>query len=258
MDQIIQPILCCIGHTVAGNAAHFALHRALASSGLDGCVISSDVSPQDFATAMAGIKVMRFSGLAVLPPHRSDCIRFLDDVGALALATQRVHVVRRIGERWHGEDLSLHAASEVLNHQMRGESATIGVHCHPELFSTVQSHWSSISTRHPSLQWLDPSTDWSESSSDRLLDGLILLGELPSKFPPKELRAVFKKDAFCVVADDSDSTTPYQDWADSMGLRLVPTVEYSAALHMHIFRYWMGKSLPISLFRDALDEYYAW
>ncbi len=68
VDQIIQPILCCIGHTVAGNAAHFALHKALASSGLDGCVISTDVAPEDFSAALAGIKVMRFSGWPCFHP----------------------------------------------------------------------------------------------------------------------------------------------------------------------------------------------
>ncbi len=279
VDQIIQPILCCIGHTVAGNAAHFALHKALANSGLDGCVISTDVAPDDFSAALAGIKVMRFSGLAVLPPYRSSCSEFLDQTGPLASTSRRVHAARRDAKQWHGEDLSLHAANDVLSTLVRSSHLSIGVFLRSFHFLHDQMQWSNMVTQPHSLYWVDvdsstqvkiekSSSDQdvasasaptgNEAVDDAPLDGLFLIGTPPSKSSVHAFAKRMKSDAFCLVLEDGETAEPWKEWIQDQGLIELSPLEYSAALHRHIFRYWTGKSLPLTLFRDALDEYYAW
>jgi hypothetical protein len=67
MESTTQPILCCIGESVAGLPTQFMLERAFSQTGLDWRVITVEIGPGNFPTAMAGMEAMRFSALRFFP-----------------------------------------------------------------------------------------------------------------------------------------------------------------------------------------------
>ncbi|MEM9825680.1 MAG: hypothetical protein AAF958_03785 [Planctomycetota bacterium] len=67
MDGSTEPMVCFIGHPIAGNPSQLAMERALRSVGLDWRVLSLDVAPADIVAAVEGLRVCGFRGLLIDP-----------------------------------------------------------------------------------------------------------------------------------------------------------------------------------------------
>lgn len=69
MEPTTQPILCCVGESVAGNPTQFVMERMFTAAELDWRVVTVDVKQADFSDAIAGIRAMKFSAIRFLPPY---------------------------------------------------------------------------------------------------------------------------------------------------------------------------------------------
>ncbi len=67
MESTTQPILCCLGETVAGCPTQFLMERAFGARGLDWRAISVEVPPDQFSVAIDGMAVMNFKALRIYP-----------------------------------------------------------------------------------------------------------------------------------------------------------------------------------------------
>ena len=67
MESKIQPILCCVGAAVAGRPTQFLMERAFAAAHCDWRVITVEVQPENFQTALEGMQAMAFTALRFFP-----------------------------------------------------------------------------------------------------------------------------------------------------------------------------------------------
>jgi hypothetical protein len=77
MESTTQPILCCIGASVAGCPTQYVMERAFAACGLDWRAISVEVAPDLLTIALDGMAAMNFKALRIYPS--------LDQIAAQAL-----------------------------------------------------------------------------------------------------------------------------------------------------------------------------
>lgn len=67
MESTTQPILCCIGASVAGCPTQYLMERAFAARGLDWRAISVEVAPELLTIALDGMAAMNFKALRIYP-----------------------------------------------------------------------------------------------------------------------------------------------------------------------------------------------
>lgn len=67
MESTTQPILCCIGASVAGCPTQFLMERAFTARGLDWRAISVEVPPELLTIALDGMAAMNFKALRIYP-----------------------------------------------------------------------------------------------------------------------------------------------------------------------------------------------
>lgn len=100
MDRTTQPILCCIGESLAGNATQYVMERMMQSLNLDWRVLSVEVEPSDFSTAMAGMRAMKFCAVRVLDPYQSQTASEFFEHDPLAQFIGEVNAVQHGDEGW--------------------------------------------------------------------------------------------------------------------------------------------------------------
>ena len=122
MSSNVQSIICCLGDPVAGNPTQFLMQRAAASLGIDWMFVTAEVPESKIGEAFQGIRALRFSGVAFLPPHRLVGCTLVDSLTEAALRSGHVRVARRDGDVWLGDD-TLGAAIVELLRSIASDSA---------------------------------------------------------------------------------------------------------------------------------------
>ncbi len=122
MSSNVQSIICCLGDPVAGNPTQFLMQRAAASMAIDWMFVTAEVPESKIVEAFQGIRALKFSGVAFLPPHRSIGCKLVDSMTEAAARSGHVRVARRDGELWLGDD-TLGAAIVELLKTLPSESA---------------------------------------------------------------------------------------------------------------------------------------
>jgi shikimate dehydrogenase len=117
MSNNVQSIVCCLGDPVAGNPTQFLMQRAAASLGIDWMFVTAEVPPRKIEEAFQGIRALRFSGVAFLPPHRLIGCKLVDSMTEAATRSGHVRVARRDGDLWLGDDSLGAAIAELLKPQ---------------------------------------------------------------------------------------------------------------------------------------------
>jgi shikimate dehydrogenase len=100
----LQEIVCCIGHPVAGNPSQFILERAFAALGLEWRYLTLDVTPEQLADAVRGMRAMGFRGSSIQLPHRVAVVPLVDRLGEAAEMTGSVSCIVREGDEFVGEN----------------------------------------------------------------------------------------------------------------------------------------------------------
>lgn len=77
METTTQPILCCLGESVAGQPTQFLMERAFTARGLDWRALSVEVPPELLNAALEGMFAMRFSALRVFSTLQREAANIL-------------------------------------------------------------------------------------------------------------------------------------------------------------------------------------
>jgi len=100
----LQEIVCCLGQPVAGNPTQYMFEKAFAAAGLDWRYLTLEVSPENLADAVRGMKAMGFRGGNLTIPHKVAVIPLLDGLSEAAGMMGAVNCVTREGDKLLGEN----------------------------------------------------------------------------------------------------------------------------------------------------------
>lgn len=117
MEQVLQPLIACVGTPVGGNPTQFVMTRIAREAELDWRFFTSQVPPESFETAFRGIQALRMAGAAILPPFQGVVQAYLDRLTPSAKALGLVHVAKWDSSQWVGEETLSPAVLRALTHQ---------------------------------------------------------------------------------------------------------------------------------------------
>lgn len=103
-----------IGHPVAGNPTQYMIEKAFSHHQLDWRYLSLDVSPDDLATAVRGMRAMGFAGGNCSEPHKQAILQHLDRNGQTAELSGVVNFFIRKDDQLVGENTEGKAALQAL------------------------------------------------------------------------------------------------------------------------------------------------
>ncbi|MDZ4851960.1 MAG: hypothetical protein SGI77_21950 [Pirellulaceae bacterium] len=147
MSSNVQSVVCCLGDPVAGNPTQFLMQRAAAAQSLDWMFVTAEVPECRIKEAFQGIRALRFSGVAFLPPHQTAGAKLVDSVTEAALRSGHVRIARRDGDLWLGDDslgtaivelVDFHSDSGAIQNERRGEQGLFVVTGLPWLAQLVR------------------------------------------------------------------------------------------------------------------------
>jgi len=93
-----------MGQPVAGNPTQFMMERAFEAEGLDWRYLTLEVSPDQLADAVRGMKAMGFRGGNFTIPHKVAVIQYLDGLSQAAELMGAVNCVHHIDGKLIGEN----------------------------------------------------------------------------------------------------------------------------------------------------------
>ncbi len=137
-----QPILCCVGQSVAGCPTQFLMERALASAEVDWRVITVEVAADKLGSAMAGMLAMKFMAVRFFPSLQSpaleqiatenELLRFIGGVTSAAWTPAGWQVWHHWGlaiVTWGGEQVELpHTVCWLHGDSVRTRSTLVALH----------------------------------------------------------------------------------------------------------------------------------
>jgi shikimate dehydrogenase len=100
----LQEICCLFGQPVAGNATQFMMEKAFAHHGLDWRYLTLEVTPENLADAVRGMRAMGFRGGNITKPHKVAVVALLDRLSDEAAKIGAVNCIVRDGARLVGEN----------------------------------------------------------------------------------------------------------------------------------------------------------
>ena len=100
----LQEIVTCMGQPVAGNPTQFMMEKAFIAAGMDWRYLTLEVTPQNLADAVRGMRAMGFRGGNFTVPHKVTVIEHLDGLSPAAELMGAVNCVNRVGDQLIGEN----------------------------------------------------------------------------------------------------------------------------------------------------------
>lgn len=85
--------LAVLGYPIAHSLSPAIQNAAIRQAGLDYVYIALPVKPENLATAISGLRAMDFRGFNVTIPHKTNIIKYLDDIDATAESVGAVNTV---------------------------------------------------------------------------------------------------------------------------------------------------------------------
>ncbi len=280
MELNTQPILCCLGDSVAGAPTQFVMERCLAAQGLDWRAFTVEIAAEDFDTVLSGIQAMKFQALRFFPSFQPAAAALLvpddpwaDFIGAITSAGWTPagwrgwhHWGLAIGEAlasqlaWSDTHCWLHGDS------LRCRSAAVAMHETPPaalLWTEAPDELpEQLSTPTGEDNWLT-TLDW-PAAMDRLVDATDAPIAFVSENPPESVLHADTPDAGeqfsellnsrtsrCVVPESAQQSL--RPWIDPG--RFLPESDWDALSDAYDFQRWTGQPADLPLIRDALDEY---
>lgn len=102
MDSKTQPILCCIGESVAGKPTQFVMERAFSASGLDWRALTVEVDSASMQAALRGIKAMKFQAARFFPSCQGFALEEFMPDDALSRFVGGITSASLDEDEWHG------------------------------------------------------------------------------------------------------------------------------------------------------------
>ncbi len=103
-SSAVQPIVALLSDMVGGNPTQYMIEKAFAHHNLDWRYLTVEVTPDDLADAVRGMRAMGFQGGHVGHHHKRAVIPMLDRTGDTAALVEAVNLILRDGDDLVGEN----------------------------------------------------------------------------------------------------------------------------------------------------------
>lgn len=110
----VQPLLALLAYPVGGNPTQYLVERAFADDDLDWRYLSFEVSPEDLADAVGGLRALGFRGANCADPHKQAIIPLLDRTTETAAVIGAVNLVFRDEGELVGENVEGRGAVQAI------------------------------------------------------------------------------------------------------------------------------------------------
>ncbi len=283
-ESTTQPIICCLGQSVAGQPTQFLLDRAFASLRLQWKALSVEVRPEKLPLVCEAMLEMGFRGLRLYEAIASTACQHLANPSSLERFVGFSSSAISSKDRWQVWDslgygwIDLLRQNQVNTVWLHGDSRTTR-----SLFAALLSS---------SLKWV-----WTEAPGSLLTEDLhlpdVLRGQIADRATladspsfPKPIHETLG----CSLQSGSEGMEPLvsrlaivtqkqlpEVWANQIALLNVQLLtpsdmrlpeslaalrfaqlsqsDIAVAAELYDFQRWTGKAVDISILRDAYDEY---
>lgn len=102
--SLLQEICTLFGQPVAGNPTQYVIEKAFAHHGLEWRYLTLEVSPENLADAVRGMRAMGFRGGNITKPHKAAVVESLDRLSESAAIMGAVTCIVREGHLLVGEN----------------------------------------------------------------------------------------------------------------------------------------------------------
>ncbi|MGH7135326.1 MAG: shikimate dehydrogenase [Pirellulales bacterium] len=102
--SLLQEICTLFGQPVAGNPTQYMMEKAFAHHGLEWRYLTLEVTPEDLADAVRGIRAMGFRGGNITRPHKVTVVQWLDRLSDAAAMMGAVNCIVREERQLVGEN----------------------------------------------------------------------------------------------------------------------------------------------------------
>ncbi|MCH2113572.1 MAG: shikimate dehydrogenase [Pirellulales bacterium] len=103
-----------MGDPIAGNPTQYMLQKAFDAARLDWRFLTFEVPPLEFEDALRGARIFSFHGVMLAPPHRSQVMPYLEEVGDAARISGQVNCIKQQHGRLHGYNTEGRALRQLL------------------------------------------------------------------------------------------------------------------------------------------------
>ena len=104
MKGPLPSLFFCIGDPVVGNPTQHMVEQAFQAMGLPYRYITCSVDKKELASAMWGLRSLKFSGGNVTAPHKQIVLEFLDHLSEAAILSHAVNCITRQGDGTYSGD----------------------------------------------------------------------------------------------------------------------------------------------------------
>lgn len=279
MESKIQPILCCMGAAVAGRPTQFLMERAFEAAHCDWRVITVEVQPENFETALAGMQAMSFTALRFFPELQglaASSLREPTHAALSAVTSAMRHRILGAEDRWDCWDNQGYGLLDLITSAAPAASTLLWLHGRSRLTQSLQEAlqatsiatgqliWSAIET--PSAETELPSavcspTEVPQKLKDALAQPnpfthLVVVGEGLAEQLPLIRDLEVTGDVTLLLATNQLLTRQrvHEAWPSGKSAIFTESDQLLAA-EAYDFRRWTGQPADMDLLRDAYDEY---
>lgn len=285
-ESTTQPIICCVGPSVAGQPTQFLLERAFEHARLHWKAISVEVEPDNFELVCQGMLAMGFQGLRFYDQFQQTAIQNLASSNLLASFVGSATSAGRIGHAWHVWEnrgpawfdlLSSLQASIICLH---GDSIAVRSLFGKLVHSPIPWAWShapiqvreinseTVSSASPQAKLFEPGQlnlqefakqlgleivpeklD-SESAAQPVTRRLAIVTD--EKALPNELADVFDQGGLEIIAPEK---LTLDNQLSTRCIHRISAADLAVAAEAYDFAIWTGQTIDSSVLRDAYDEY---
>ncbi len=276
----LQEICAVFGSPVAGNPTQFMMEKAFVHHGLDWRYLTLEVTPEDLADAVRGMRAMGFRGANITKPHKVTVVELLDRLTDAAALMGAVNCITRdehelVGENTDGKGFmqSLRgivdpAGKRVVMFGAGGAARAIGVElalagaASMEVVNrTAERGQQLVDLLNAKTQSPATLTVWQgeyrmPAGIDILINATSIgLNDPEARVPVKWTTAIERLVVADVVASPPD--TRFLQEAKDRGATTVDglgMIVHQAAI---AFRLWTGIDPEINVLREAVEEFVA-
>lgn len=293
-ESTTQPIICCLGQSVAGQPTQFLLDRAFAALRLQWQALSVEVRPEKFSLVCEAMLEMGFRGLrfyeaiaSVACPHlakQSSLERFVGSSSSAISHEDRWQVWDSLGYGW----IDLLKQNQVDALWLHGDSRTTRSLFAALVSSNLKWVWTeapaslftdevdlpdfvrgqvadrasadSVTLSKPIQELLGCSLQPAGDDIETLVSRLAIVTEqnqLPEAKLPEAQRpeSLASQIALMNVQLITPSDLRLSESLAAIRFAQLSQADVAVAAELYDFQRWTGKTIDVSILRDAYDEY---
>lgn len=289
MESKIQPILCCVGAAVAGRPTQFLMERAFEAAHCDWRVITVEVQPENFQTALDGMRAMAFTALRFFPelqPLAASLVLEQLPASLCAVTSAMRQVNNGTLNHWDYWDNQGFGMLDLIKSAAPASSTLLWLHgqsrltqslsraMHATGYSPNQLLWSDatvaseVADQQPpanqsplSVPTIMPLADVLQFLQDLLTQAnsfthVVVVGESLAGQLPLLSQLKVPGEVQLLLATNQRLTGQQVNDAWPIGKTTIYTEEDQLlAAEAYDFRRWTGQTADLELLRDAYDEY---